>query len=114
MDVHRAGVPSFATPGDLVLIEPVDGGPCAGARVDGVDARGLKATIVSGRAIPADGDDDEVGAQPLWAGTTFDARLSFVRRSGPSADLYGLGMILLRLVEKNAETSILREFLEPW
>jgi hypothetical protein len=98
MDVHRAGVPSFAMPGDLVLIEPVDGGPCAGARVDGVDARGLKATIVSGRAIPADGDDDEVGAQPLWAGTTFDARLSFVRRSGPSADLYGLGMILLRLL----------------
>lgn len=107
VDVHRAGVPSFALPGDLLLVEPVAGGPCVGARVDDVGARGLTATILpsvalSQAAVPHGTD----AGQPPWVGTSFDARLSFLRRSGPSADLYGLGMLLLRLLLVHDEQSL--------
>lgn len=102
VDVHRAGVPSFALPGDLLLVEPVAGGPCVGARVDDVGVRGLTATILP----PAAAAGDEAAGPPSWIGTTFEARLSFIRRSGPSADLYGLGMLLLRLLLVHDEQSL--------
>lgn len=95
IEVHRAGVPSFVLPGDLLLVEPVVGGGGVAARVDDVSARGLVATVAA-----AD------GVQPAWGDGAFDARLSFVRRSGPSADLYGLGMLLLRILLVHDEQSL--------
>ena len=40
----------------------------------------------------------EDGALPSWPEATFDARLSFLRHSSPSAVLYGLGMLLHQAV----------------
>ncbi|MCB9876716.1 MAG: FHA domain-containing protein [Planctomycetes bacterium] len=122
LEVHRAGVPPFVLPGDFVLVQPAAGGPSRGARIDEVGSRGLFATVLrheseSATSVPgtqvmkrptmppfgsaasppaaaAGGAAVDVG----WAGKTFDARLQFVRRSGPSADLYGLGMLLLRIL----------------
>jgi len=96
VDVHRAGVPSFVLPGDLLLIEPVVGGERVAARVDDVTARGLVATVVAAVGLQ----------QPSWGDGAFDARLSFVRRSGPSADLYGLGMLLLRVLLVHDEQAL--------
>lgn len=106
IDVHRAGVPSFVLPGDLLCVEPVSGvsqasalgqaeASLAFARVDEVGARGLAATLLPGGPCGAD-----------WSGTTFDARLAFVRRSSPSADLYGLGMLLLRMLLVHDEQTL--------
>lgn len=95
VDVHRAGVPSFVLPGDLLLVQPVGGGDTASARVDEVGAKGLHASVL------------ELGsAAPAWGGSIFDARLSFVRRSSPSADLYGLGVLLLRILLVHDEQTL--------
>ncbi|MCK5941054.1 MAG: FHA domain-containing protein [Planctomycetes bacterium] len=94
IDVHRAGVPSFVLPGDLLLVQPSEGGATVSARVDEVVAKGLQATV------------RDAGGAERWAGTTFDARLSFARRSGPSADLYGLGVLLLRMLLVHDEQSL--------
>ncbi|MGK0521330.1 MAG: putative component of type VI protein secretion system, partial [Planctomycetota bacterium] len=93
IDVHRAGVPPFVCPGDVLLVQPVAGGVVVSARVEEVGARGLTAAI-----LPVAAGLGEGATQPSWAGTTFEARLSFVRRSGPNADLYALGMLLLRML----------------
>ncbi|MEZ6036941.1 MAG: FHA domain-containing protein [Planctomycetota bacterium] len=127
LEVHRAGVPPFVLPGDFVLVQPVAGGPSRGARIDEVGARGLFATIAHDQPSPA---TTMLGTQMMvrpampgaaaaaspppaaaahgssWAGTTFDARLHFVRRSGPSADLYGLGMLLLRILLVHDEQAL--------
>jgi predicted component of type VI protein secretion system len=94
VDVHRAGVPSFVLPGDLLLVQPVDGGASATARVDEVGAKGLQASVL------------DLGTS-AWGEATFDARLSFVRRSSPSADLYGLGVLLLRILLVHDEQSLI-------
>ena len=106
VSVHRAGVPSFALKGDLLLIEPADGGPCVGARVDEVSARGLTATVLSEFSDPSSTVVAGGSAHPSWVGQELAARLTFVRRSGPSADLYGLGMILLRLLLVHDEQTL--------
>ena len=97
VDVHRAGVPPFVLPGDLVIVQPVGGGLVRSARVDEVGARQLTASVWLEAATD--------GAQ-AWAGTTFEAKLVFVRRSSPSADLYGLGMMLLRIVLVHDEQAL--------
>lgn len=101
MDVHRAGVPPFVLPGDVLLVQPVAGGVVVSARVEDVGARGLTASI-----LPVAAGPDEGATQPSWAGTTFEARLSFVRRSSPSADLYALGMLLLRMLLVHDEQAL--------
>lgn len=101
IDVHRAGVPPFVLPGDVLLVQSAAGGALVSARVEEVNARGLVATV-----LPSANQDSELGTQPSLAGTTFDARLSFVRRSSPSADLYALGMLLLRMLLVHDEQSL--------
>lgn len=96
VQVHRAGVPSFVMPGDLLVVQPVDGGAAASARVDEVSSKGLTATVLPGEAA--------AGAE--WSGGAFDARLSFLRHSGPSADLYALGMLLLRILLVHDEQTL--------
>ena len=127
IDVHRAGVPSFVLPGDLLLVQPLAGGAVCSARVDEVGSRGLSATIVrvgdasnndacsndassndaSNRDASSNDAASEAAAPASWADTSFDARLSFVRRSSPSADLYALGMLLLRTLLVNDEQTLL-------
>jgi predicted component of type VI protein secretion system len=101
MDVHRAGVPAFVLPGDLLIVQPVADGAVASARVDEVGARGLSATVLP--TVAAQSSEDIAST---WAETTFDARLSFVRRSSPSADLYALGMLLLRMLLVHDEQTL--------
>lgn len=84
LHVPRAGVPSFVLPGDLVVVADDEHGAGCHARVEQVTSRGLEA-VVHGAA-----DDIAIGSRA--------ARLTFVRNSGPSADLYGLGMLLLRIL----------------
>ncbi|HEB52919.1 MAG TPA: FHA domain-containing protein, partial [bacterium] len=101
VNVHRAGVPAFVLPGDVVVVEPLSGivEPVS-ARVEDVGARGLRAVVLSDPSPLTDGELPCVGGQP------FDARLSFVRRSSPSADLYGLGMLLLRVLLVHDEQTL--------
>src|SRR5690606_30756417 len=64
IDVHRAGVPAFVLPGDLLLVQTSEGGEIVSARVDEVGARGLSATVLlAGDAKLAD------ACQPSWVGT---------------------------------------------
>ncbi|MFK7741103.1 MAG: FHA domain-containing protein [Planctomycetota bacterium] len=103
--VHRAGVPSYVLPGDLLVVRSVDGHTAFAARIDEVSAKGLVADVLrdanEGRESPQRGEaDDGAGV------STLDARLSFVRRSGPAADLYGLGMLLLRVLLVHDEQTL--------
>ena len=115
LDVHRAGVPPFVAAGDVLLVQPLAGGVVVSARVEEVGVRGLIATILPVAAEGScDGEGGDAGdgadlaeaSVPSWAGTTFDARLSFVRRSSPSADLYALGMLLLRILLVHDEQTL--------
>ena len=130
VDVHRAGVPPFVLPGDLVIVEPVAGGARHCARVDEIGGRRLVAVLLDEsatdeRSIGEPPSDEPVRVEtvvsgvpmgreasasassaPAWAGTTFDARLTFARRSSPSADLYGLGMLLLRILLVHDEQTL--------
>jgi len=96
VDVHRAGVPPFVLPGDLLILLPNGDEDPVCARVEDVSARGLQATVLP----------EQVAAIAAHVDATVDARLSFVRRSGPSADLYGLGMVLLHLLLVHDEQSL--------
>lgn len=88
VDVHRAGVPPFVLPGDLLLVKALGESSSRVARVDECNARGLSATLVG----------DAAAACRAWAGRTFEAQLSFVKMLSPTADLHGLGMLLLHVL----------------
>ena len=88
IEATGAGVPRSYRGGDVVLVQPVAGGPQLGARLEEVRPRGLLASALLAPDHPC----------AAWDGTQFDARLVLYRRLGPAADLHGLGTLLLRLV----------------
>jgi hypothetical protein len=85
VELHRAGVPGGHGIGDVVLVQPLAGGPAWALRIE----------ANSGRGLVAGGEVDARAAPP---GADVEARLTFVQAPGPTADLHSLGVWLLQLL----------------
>ncbi|HEX5054563.1 MAG TPA: FHA domain-containing protein [Planctomycetota bacterium] len=83
--------------GDVAHVQPM------GGAMAGEPALPTQIVEMRGRSVVAGTDIDGNHPCRSWHGKTFEARVTFFRSLGPSADLFGLGMLLFRTVLVNDE-----------